>query len=60
MAMTTMTLEEVMSVSEEELRAEEESVKRIPCPHDPDCPPLTEETIKAYGFRRIRPREKTS
>ena len=47
-----MTLEEIMNVSEEELRAEETAVKRIPCDFDPDCPPLTEEMIKSRKFHR--------
>ena len=52
MAKVTMTLEEIMNVSEEELRAEETAVKRIPCDFDPDCPPLTEEMIKSRKFHR--------
>lgn len=52
MAKVTMTLEEIMAIPEEELRAEEESVKRTPCDYDPDCPPRTMKQLKAMGWRR--------
>ena len=52
MAKVTMTLKEIMAIPEEELRAEEESIKRTPCDYDPDCPPRTMEQLKAMGWRR--------
>ena len=57
-AMATMTLEEIMAIPDEEIRKEEESVKKIPCEHDPDCPKRTMEQLKAMGWHRGNPRKK--
>lgn len=56
--MATMTLEEIMAIPDEEIRKEEESVKKIPCEHDPDCPKRTMEQLKAMGWLGVIPEKK--
>ncbi|WP_156945643.1 hypothetical protein [Anaerovibrio sp. RM50] len=49
----TMTSEEIDAImTPERIREEEERMENTPFVYDEDCPPLTEEMIKARNFHR--------
>lgn len=54
MAKVTMTMEEIKKImTPERIRRETEEALTSPPVFDPDCPPLTEDMIKARNFHRV-------
>lgn len=61
MAMVTMTMEEIMAVTDEEIEREIAEVKAMPpIPDDgeDDCPIRTMEQLRAMGWHRVNPRKR--